>query len=43
MIYAPVTTHARGEWNGHQVDYTRTFSNACVMAARTGEVFALDR
>lgn len=42
MIYAPVTAHARGEWKGHQVDYTRTFSNVCVMAARTGEVFALD-
>lgn len=42
MIYAPVTAHARGEWNGHQVDYTRTFSNRCSMAARTGDVFALD-
>lgn len=42
MIYAPVTTHARGEWNGNPVDYTKTFSNACVMTARTGEVFALD-
>ncbi|MFJ5302491.1 SSI family serine proteinase inhibitor [Streptomyces sp. NPDC088350] len=42
MIYAPVTAHARGEWKGRQVDYTRTFSNVCVMAARTGEVFALD-
>lgn len=42
MIYAPVTAHARGEWNGHQVDSTRTFSNACGMAARTGSVFALD-
>jgi hypothetical protein len=42
MIYAPVTAHARGEWKGRQVDYTRTFSNGCVMAARTGDVFALD-
>jgi hypothetical protein len=42
MIYAPVTTHARGMWNGRPVDYTKTFSNACVMAARTGDVFALD-
>ena len=41
MIYAPVTAHARGEWKGRQVDYTETFSNGCVMAARTGEVFAL--
>ena len=42
MIYAPVTAHARGEWQGRPVDYTRTFSNGCVMAARTGDVFALD-
>lgn len=42
MIYAPVTAHARGEWNGRPVDYTETFSNGCVMGARTGAVFALD-
>ena len=42
MIYAPVTAHARGEWQGRPIDYTRTFSNGCVMAARTGDVFALD-
>ncbi|GAA4826886.1 hypothetical protein GCM10023220_70910 [Streptomyces ziwulingensis] len=43
MIHAPVTAHARGEWKGHRVEYTRTFPNACVMAAATGSVFALDR
>lgn len=42
MIYAPMTAHARGEWKGRQIDYRKTFSNACVLAARTGEVFALD-
>ncbi|MET7452035.1 SSI family serine proteinase inhibitor [Streptomyces sp. NPDC005574] len=42
MIYAPVTTHARGQWNGRPVEYTQTFSSACVLAARTGAVFALD-
>ncbi|MFJ9632337.1 SSI family serine proteinase inhibitor [Streptomyces sp. NPDC101175] len=42
MIYAPVTAQARGQWQGRPVDYTRTFSNGCVMAARTGDVFALD-
>ncbi|WKX13463.1 SSI family serine proteinase inhibitor [Streptomyces sp. NL15-2K] len=42
MIYAPVTAHARGQWNGRPVDYTETFSNACVMGARTGAIFALD-
>ncbi|WP_328354399.1 subtilase-type protease inhibitor [Streptomyces sp. NBC_00445] len=40
MIYAPVTVHARGEWNGRPVTYTKTFSNRCVMAASTGSVFA---
>ncbi|MGV9252441.1 SSI family serine proteinase inhibitor [Streptomyces sp. NPDC003697] len=42
MVYAPVTGHARGEWQGRAVDYTETFGNACVMRARTGKVFALD-
>ncbi len=42
MIYAPVTAHARGEWNGHPIEYHETFSNGCGMAARTGAVFAVD-
>lgn len=42
MIYAPVTVHARGEWNGRPVDYRETFANGCAMGARTGSVFALD-
>jgi hypothetical protein len=42
MVYAPVTARAHGEWNGRPVEYTQTFSNGCVMAARTGSVFALD-
>jgi hypothetical protein len=42
MIYAPVTAHAHGRWNGQRVAYTETFSNACEMEARTGAVFALD-
>ncbi|WP_432192633.1 SSI family serine proteinase inhibitor [Streptomyces sp. bgisy027] len=42
MIYAPVTAHARGEWNGHPVDYRETFSNGCGLAAQTGAVFAVD-
>ncbi|MEU1474207.1 SSI family serine proteinase inhibitor [Streptomyces sp. NPDC005760] len=41
MIYAPVTAQARGEWHGRPVEYRQTFSNACVMGARTGAVFAL--
>ncbi len=42
MLHAPVTARARGEWHGRPVDYTKTFSNACVMGMRTGAVFALD-
>ncbi len=42
MLYAPVTVHARGQWNGRPVEYRQTFSNGCVMEARTGAVFALE-
>ncbi|WP_309059195.1 SSI family serine proteinase inhibitor [Streptomyces sp.] len=42
MVYAPVTARAHGEWRGRPVTYTETFPNRCVMAARTGSVFALD-
>ncbi|MGC3003425.1 SSI family serine proteinase inhibitor [Streptomyces sp. G35A] len=42
MVYAPVTAHAHGQWQGRPVEYTQTFPNRCVMAARTGSVFALD-
>ncbi|MDF3298511.1 SSI family serine proteinase inhibitor [Streptomyces tropicalis] len=43
MIYAPVTVRAAGRWQGRTIDYTATFANACMMRARTGEVFSLDR
>jgi hypothetical protein len=42
MIYAPVSVQARGQWQGRPVEYSETFANACVMQARTGDVFALD-
>ncbi|MEZ3179138.1 subtilase-type protease inhibitor [Streptomyces pimonensis] len=42
MIFAPVTAHASGRWRGRPVDYTETFSNTCMLTARTGSVFALD-
>ncbi|GAA3294095.1 SSI family serine proteinase inhibitor [Streptomyces cinereospinus] len=42
MVLAPVTVHALGQWRGQPVDYRRTFSNDCEMAARTGAVFAWD-
>ncbi|NEA97885.1 subtilase-type protease inhibitor [Streptomyces sp. SID13726] len=41
MVYAPVAARARGQWNGRPVEYQETFSNGCVMGARTGAVFAL--
>ncbi|MFE7763834.1 SSI family serine proteinase inhibitor [Streptomyces sp. NPDC057438] len=40
-IHAPVRATAEGWWNGRQVAYEQTFANPCVMAARTGAVFAL--
>jgi hypothetical protein len=42
MIYAPVTAHASGRWNGRPVDFQETYANTCAMNARTGAVFALD-
>jgi hypothetical protein len=42
MIYAPVTAHASGRWNGRPVHFQETYANTCVMNARTGAVFALD-
>ncbi|WP_159774242.1 SSI family serine proteinase inhibitor [Streptomyces sp. HM190] len=41
QVYAPVRATARGEWDGRPVAYEHTFANSCVMAARTGSVFAL--
>jgi hypothetical protein len=41
-LYAPVTAHARGRWNGRPVDFRQTYTNTCVMNARTGAVFDLD-
>ncbi|MFG3183031.1 SSI family serine proteinase inhibitor [Streptomyces sp. JHA19] len=42
MVYAPVTARARGEWNGHPIDYRETFANSCGMTSRTGAVFTVD-
>ncbi|MDT0305122.1 SSI family serine proteinase inhibitor [Streptomonospora wellingtoniae] len=39
MQYAPVRVRASGVWQGRTVDYTETFSNACVAAAETAGVF----
>ncbi|MEV5797632.1 SSI family serine proteinase inhibitor [Streptomyces collinus] len=43
MIYAPVTARARGRWHGRPVAFRETYSSVCVLRARTGAVFALDR
>jgi hypothetical protein len=40
MQYDPVTVTATGQWRGATVHYTHTFSNACVLGADTGPVFA---
>jgi len=40
MQYDPVTVTAAGQWRGAAVHYTHTFSNACVLVADTGPVFA---
>lgn len=42
MLYAPVTVQARGQWDGRPVEYRQTFTNGCVLGARTGAVFALE-
>ncbi|MGW8062604.1 SSI family serine proteinase inhibitor [Streptomyces ziwulingensis] len=42
MVHAPVTAHARGQWRGQPVEYTRTFPNRCVLEVSTGAVFAWD-
>ncbi|WP_425244931.1 SSI family serine proteinase inhibitor [Streptomyces sp. NEAU-NA10] len=42
LVYAPVTAHASGQWNGRPVEYEKTFANRCAMDAETGAVFALD-
>ncbi|MBL1084273.1 serine protease [Streptomyces actinomycinicus] len=42
MIYAPVTVHARGQWNNRPVEFQETYTSACVMRARTGSVFSLE-
>lgn len=40
MQYDPVTVTAKGQWRGSALRYTHTFSNACVLGADTGPVFA---
>jgi hypothetical protein len=40
MQYDPVTVTANGRWRGATMRYTHTFSNACVLGADTGAVFA---
>lgn len=41
MVYDPVTASAVGLWRGEPVEFRATYSNACVLRARTGHVFQL--
>ncbi|MFD7882048.1 SSI family serine proteinase inhibitor [Streptomyces bauhiniae] len=42
LIYAPVRASAHGRWHGKQIDFERTYGNACQLGAETGSVFALE-
>ncbi|MET8327550.1 SSI family serine proteinase inhibitor [Streptomyces sp. NPDC005181] len=39
MIYDPVTVTAHGTYNGHRVNWQRTYPSACAMEAAAGPVF----
>ncbi|MFD4786443.1 SSI family serine proteinase inhibitor [Streptomyces sp. NPDC058459] len=41
LIYAPVRAQAHGRRHGRQVEYDRTYGNACELRAATGDVFTL--
>ncbi|MFC0041442.1 SSI family serine proteinase inhibitor [Actinomadura rayongensis] len=40
MDYAPVTASAQGRYGRGSVRFSKEYSNACVMRARTGTLFA---
>ena len=40
MEYAPITARVRGTWRGHQVNWSHTFGNRCVMHRATGPLTA---
>ncbi|MFG2642609.1 SSI family serine proteinase inhibitor [Streptomyces sp. NPDC048370] len=40
MVYDPVTATAEGTYNKKPVTWKKTFSNACLLQAATGKVFA---
>ncbi|AXK34112.1 hypothetical protein DVA86_17055 [Streptomyces armeniacus] len=39
MVYDPVVVTAQGVWEGRRVDFERTYSNSCVLAAEGTSVF----
>ncbi|MET1074186.1 MAG: SSI family serine proteinase inhibitor [Umezawaea sp.] len=39
LVYDPVRATATGTWRGQPRKFDQTFSNACVMHGRTGDVF----
>lgn len=39
FIYAPVTAHLSGKWDGSIVEYQETFPNRCVLVSEKGPIF----
>ncbi|MFJ6217326.1 SSI family serine proteinase inhibitor [Streptomyces sp. NPDC092296] len=39
MLYAPVTGRVVGSWDGHPVEFIRTYANRCVAGGESGGVF----
>jgi hypothetical protein len=39
LIYQPVTARAQGRWQHTDVNFSKTYPNACVLKAETGVVF----
>ncbi|WP_236004869.1 SSI family serine proteinase inhibitor [Nonomuraea antri] len=39
----PVTATMNGLWRGRIIGWQKTFANACLLAAKTGPIFAFDR
>jgi hypothetical protein len=39
-LWAPITVTAHGTWQGHPIDWQRTYSNACELRASTYPIFA---
>lgn len=40
MIYEPITVTAKGTWHNKPLEFTKVYSNSCMLKAQTGDVFA---